>query len=693
MRSRSIRLVDIAYLGVGVGAAGLLRAQELVLMTCICLVNHGLSSFMRAHPQLVQHYALFQTKDHSGKKVSAVLAARDSNMKIREVLGLVFFSLSLFCLECYDNRSGGGEGANKASISSLITFIVPQQTPASLSLLVAMGFLIFDHIYAVFFCEPPPRNAWVVLEDLVTMSVLLSALSTPLSSSSSSLTIPIRLWLAYKIMRPTILSGMGSKKQLKRQRINLSIRGSTVSSDAPTKSNDNTGSKTLLSDQVMMTKAIPSASLFLDRTMLWEIDGIYYDLMEFVNQHPGGKEALLLGQGRDCTALVESYHPFSKSKVRQVLGKYRHTSPLEQPKHQTPQEQADFFYDLLCQRVAKVLKEKRIDPISGRGATCGRLFYYSLIGTGVFVSAYYHAKGSVFGSFSLGAFGWLIGALGHDAGHFSCSRHAWINDIGVWGMTLLCNPIVWQHQHTYAHHSFTNDFDHDPDIHHFDNMIRVHRRFKHSPLFRYQTNFFFVVFAYAFVVFGTCFWIPLGVIREGSLYGLVEWTDRKRPMRAAGMFLHLACYFLFIMVLPFWTMSWYWALTAVVVHLATSGLSFAFFSQINHINEASLVDDSTRVAREANRDPRLLKSWAVEQVETSNNFCTNSFAWHIISNGLNLQIEHHLFPGLNHCHLHHIAPVVQATCKEFGVCYKTYDGWTDIFAATLAWLDKLAESE
>jgi fatty acid desaturase len=76
-------------------------------------------------------------------------------------------------------------------------------------------------------------------------------------------------------------------------------------------------------------------------------------------------------------------------------------------------------------------------------------------------------------------------------------------------------------------------------------------------------------------------------------------------------------------------------------------------------------------------------SWAREQVETSNNFCTHSKLWFILSNGLNFQvrsiarvrvlralnvhaqIEHHLFPSVNHEHLHKISPIVEATCLEF----------------------------
>ena len=43
----------------------------------------------------------------------------------------------------------------------------------------------------------------------------------------------------------------------------------------------------------------------------WTIHGRDYDLDDFVEQHPGGQEAILLGKGRDCTALFDSYHPFT----------------------------------------------------------------------------------------------------------------------------------------------------------------------------------------------------------------------------------------------------------------------------------------------------------------------------------------------------------------------------------------------
>jgi fatty acid desaturase len=284
----------------------------------------------------------------------------------------------------------------------------------------------------------------------------------------------------------------------------------------------------------------------------------------------------------------------------------------------------------------------------------------------------------------------LIGALGHDAGHFAASRYALVNDIGLWGMSLLCNPIMWQHQHTYAHHSYTNEYDHDPDLHHFDLLLRVHRRVQQHSYYKNQRSWPYVFSAYAFVVFGTCIWIPLDVMKTGFLYGMVEYTDRHRPLRSFGMIVHMVAYVVIVIMVPFYTSSsWYKALFSVVVHISTSGFLFGIFSQINHLSENCLeADGNTRKA--SKRSDMLKNSWAASQVETSNNFAPNSHLWHILSNGLNLQIEHHLFPSLNHSHLFRIAPVVEQTCIEYGVNYKCFRSWSDVMKSTLMWLDQLA---
>jgi linoleoyl-CoA desaturase len=48
--------------------------------------------------------------------------------------------------------------------------------------------------------------------------------------------------------------------------------------------------------------------------------------------------------------------------------------------------------------------------------------------------------------------------------------------------------------------------------------------------------------------------------------------------------------------------------------------------------------------------------------------------------GLNYQIEHHLLPHICHLNYPRLAPIVRATCEEFGIRYKCYDTWREAFA-------------
>jgi fatty acid desaturase len=287
-----------------------------------------------------------------------------------------------------------------------------------------------------------------------------------------------------------------------------------------------------------------------------------------------------------------------------------------------------------------------------------------------------------------------MGALGHDAGHSAVSRQTpWINEWGLWAMFFISNPVIWQHQHTYSHHSFTNEHARDPDVQHFRPLLRSHKQSKYRRMCAFQSNTLYLFATYTLSVWGSILYLPIDVLISGSMYGVVSWQSTNRPLQAIGMILHMAVYELVVIAIPLLThSSLSTAALAIYVHLTTIGLIFSLFSQINHLNEPSMELLLTTINKQQrDRDPRALHSWAADQVETSNNFALQqSRLWYFLSNGLNFQIEHHLFPGLNHCHLYHIAPVVKSTCAEFGVNYKSYDTINDLVAATYEWICKLS---
>ena len=65
--------------------------------------------------------------------------------------------------------------------------------------------------------------------------------------------------------------------------------------------------------------------------------------------------------------------------------------------------------------------------------------------------------------------------------------------------------------------------------------------------------------------------------------------------------------------------------------------------------------------------------WYKMQVEASNDYEV-SWPISVLCGGLDLQIEHHLFPKLPPQRLREIAPEVRAVCEEHGVAYRT-DSW------------------
>ena len=72
------------------------------------------------------------------------------------------------------------------------------------------------------------------------------------------------------------------------------------------------------------------------------------------------------------------------------------------------------------------------------------------------------------------------------------------------------------------------------------------------------------------------------------------------------------------------------------------------------------------------------------QIVTAQDFGTQSWWCYFFSGGLNMQIEHHMFPCINHCHLPALQVKVQALCAKHGVPYKLVDGYRSAFAAHVA---------
>jgi hypothetical protein len=191
---------------------------------------------------------------------------RIENHSTKLSVGVILSLTSLAILACHtsETHSVGVKG-----------FSLIQKSAEFHAMANMAGYLAFDLWFDCMCCRQDPPRIRNILEDVTTLTIFCTILTKwdGLDMSSSHWMRPsIAAWAAYKIFRFSIDSP--------------SVTDLTEGNSVPIVAN-------------------------APKENLWRIHGKDFDLEDFVDSHPGGKEAILLGRGRDCTAMFESYHPFT----------------------------------------------------------------------------------------------------------------------------------------------------------------------------------------------------------------------------------------------------------------------------------------------------------------------------------------------------------------------------------------------
>jgi linoleoyl-CoA desaturase len=81
--------------------------------------------------------------------------------------------------------------------------------------------------------------------------------------------------------------------------------------------------------------------------------------------------------------------------------------------------------------------------------------------------------------------------------------------------------------------------------------------------------------------------------------------------------------------------------------------------------------------------------WYAMQIEAANDFAV-SWPVSVLCGGLDMQIEHHLFPQLAPQRLREVAPAVEALCEKYGVEYRK-DTWGRTLKKALSYIGELGK--
>jgi linoleoyl-CoA desaturase len=260
----------------------------------------------------------------------------------------------------------------------------------------------------------------------------------------------------------------------------------------------------------------------------------------------------------------------------------------------------------------------------------------------------------------LGAVGLGMSVM-HDALHNAYSKHKIVNTLFGCTMEMLGgSSFTWKIQHNILHHTYTNVYGMDEDIH--DKvLLRLSPSGKRMFLHRFQHIYAF--FLYSLSSFS---WVLAKDFKQLYQYhkqGLVKQVGSNVWRELFIQVVSKTLFLFFMLVLPILWLdyAWYWVLLGFSMMLATTGLVLTVvFLTAHAVEEADHLQPDETGNMESN--------WAIHQLRTTANFRTGKlFSWYI--GGLNYQIEHHLFPGISHVHYPHISAIVEQTAREYGLPY------------------------
>ena len=429
------------------------------------------------------------------------------------------------------------------------------------------------------------------------------------------------------------------------------------------------------------------------RRKIVKIHNKYYDITNFA--HPGGPMAIMAANRRDATVLFESHHPFSdRDMMNDILKKYEiHEEREKCEKYLLPGENENGDNNLfnweetlnseftleLRDKVKKHFKyqaeERGVSLLEATKATPQRWCEWGAMASATMWSFYTMLYSqSIFWSWLnvllCPAIYWISAGMFHDGSHFAVSRDWRIN----WGIQHMYNmyrifssPYNWLHQHIIGHHMYTNIHNKDPDLNHENNLtndikdvaIRYIGNTKWTTKHINQENRFFQT-----VSFGLLSLIianPL-VLTVTNLYNKCVYKIPIQIKYSILYFIEILFNIYVIFILPFQIWSPFYAIKHVIIPFLLLSTIFNVTASVSHLHKDSIKGQN--------------KNWYIHQVSTSNNFGTH-WPHYYTSIGLNYQIEHHLFPTVNHCHLRDIQPIVKKLCVKHGIPYHHTSGYKE----------------
>lgn len=251
----------------------------------------------------------------------------------------------------------------------------------------------------------------------------------------------------------------------------------------------------------------------------------------------------------------------------------------------------------------------------------------------------------------------------HDAAHGALSQRAWINALGSFYLDILgCYSGSWDVKHNKAHHTHTNVSGADADLEAPGWLCRFNRSQVWKPWHRWQH--YYMPFFYGFMVPRWQLSLDIKYFRRGRIgQSKIGWPKGRQLWIYLGGKLF---YYGLVLGIPL-SMNWSWRgvlgflLVYTVVLWILSFLLTMTFQLAHCVDTVEFVTPS--------QDLKIEEAWGVHEMKTTQDFAPDNRLLNFYFGGLNLQVEHHLFPYEQHVHYRGLRKIVMKQCREHDVVY------------------------
>lgn len=392
---------------------------------------------------------------------------------------------------------------------------------------------------------------------------------------------------------------------------------------------------------------------------LWYIADRAYDLSPWFAKHPGGADALRQSRGTNCTELFRSYH-LKGAPIASMLARYEVAVDRHDPEHAEKLRGSHFtfeegeFYKVIQGRVRAYFKDNRLSTNASPSAQVVAVLLI-LSAIALVVPAYMY--GSLWAALLL-SFVKAVGAIGpgHTMSHFSLFRRGRWNTLAfrLGSPFLVSNPAIWSAAHIQSHHVSTLTAD---DLQDNYPLKRVQPALAHRPWHRGQHLYIWLIY-----MLGLPLWAAQDFARSAvSLFTGTHATSRFPLSQRIENTVVIGLNLFLTVALPFFFLDVRRAILVCLLANVPASLMLVVQIAVNH----EVPETMSKIVTGAPID------WGVHQVLTSHNFGVDSWLSLHLSGGLNMQIEHHLFPGVHYRHYPALARLVREACAEFHLPYNT----------------------